>query len=95
MADGNSVILVDYDTQILGESDWLIEKGPEADNRDRQVIADGTLPDIMQNPASQIGPFFSGKAKIERKRTEEDVFAGGKIHLSTGTIHTRISPGAG
>jgi len=88
VADGNSVILVDHDTQILGESDWLIEMGPEAGSRGGQVIAEGTLPDIMQNLASQIGPFLSGKAKIERKRAEGDVFSDGKIHLSTGAIHT-------
>ena len=88
VADGNSVILVDHDTQILGESDWLIEMGPEAGSRGGQVIAEGILPDIMQNPASQIGPFLSGKAKIERKRAEGDVFADGRIHLSTGAIHT-------
>ncbi|MDE7262377.1 MAG: excinuclease ABC subunit UvrA [Oscillospiraceae bacterium] len=88
VADGNSVILVDHDTQILGESDWLIEMGPEAGSRGGQVIAVGTLPDIMQNPASQIGPFLSGEAKIQRKRAEGDVFSDGRIHLSTGTIHT-------
>ncbi|WP_300346099.1 DUF1016 N-terminal domain-containing protein [uncultured Oscillibacter sp.] len=88
VADGNSVILVDHDTQILGESDWLIEMGPEAGSRGGQVIAEGTLPEIKQNPASQIGPFLSGTAKIERKRAEGDVFSDGRIHLSTGAIHT-------
>ena len=88
VADGNSVILVDHDTQILGESDWLIEMGPEAGSRGGQVIAEGILPDIMRNPASQIGPFLSGKAKIVRKRAEGDVFSDGRIHLSTGAIHT-------
>ena len=88
VADGNSVILVDHDTQILEESDWLIEMGPEAGSRGGQVIAEGILPDIMQDPASQIGPFLAGKAKIERKRAEGDVFSDGRIHLSTGAIHT-------
>lgn len=88
VADGNSVILVDHDTQILGEADWLIEMGPEAGSRGGQVIAEGPLSDIKQNPASQIGPFLSGKAKIERKRTEGNVFSDGRIHLSTGAIHT-------
>ena len=87
-ADGNSVILVDHDTQILGESDWLIEMGPEAGSRGGQVIAEGTLPAVMRNPTSQIGPFLSGEAKIQRERPEGDVFADGRIHLSTGAIHT-------
>ena len=88
VADRNSVILMDHDTQILGEADWLIEMGPEAGSRGGQVIAEGTLSDIKQNPASQIGPFPSGTAKIERKRAEGGIFSDGKIHLSTGPIHT-------
>ena len=88
VSDGNSVVLVDHDTQILGESDWLIELGPEAGSRGGRVIAEGTIPDVKQNPASQIGPFLSGTAEIGRKRAEGELFAEGRIHLSTGAIHT-------
>ena len=89
VADGNSVILVDHDTQILKESDWIIEMGPEAGSGGGQVIAEGTIADIERNPASQIGPFLSGAAGIERKRTTgRDLFANGTIHLSTGPVHT-------
>lgn len=65
VADGNSVILVDHDTQILQESDWIIEMGPEAGAKGGQVIAQGTISAIKDNPASQIGPFLSGKAKTK------------------------------
>ena len=68
--------------------DWLIEMGLEAGSRGKQVVAERVLPDIMRNPVSQTGPFLSGKAKIERKRAEGDVFSNGRIYLSTGTIHT-------
>ena len=61
VADGNSVILVDHDTQILREADWIIEMGPEAGAKGGHVIAEGTIPTIEENPASQIGPFLSGK----------------------------------
>ena len=41
VADGNSVLLVDHDTQMLSESDWLIEMGPEAGAGGGHVIAAG------------------------------------------------------
>ena len=62
IADGNSVVLVDHDTQILKESDWMIEMGPGAGADGGQVIAQGTVDDIENNPASRIGPFLSGAA---------------------------------
>ena len=39
MADGNSIVLVDHDTQILKGADWLIEMGPEAGEKGGTVIA--------------------------------------------------------
>ena len=90
VADGNSVILVDHDTQILKEADWIIEMGPEAGAKGGHVIAQGTIPAIEENSASQIGPFLSGKAEtIMRQRIGHDrIFENGTIHLSTGQIHT-------
>ena len=41
VADGNSVILVDHDTQILGEADWIIEMGPGCRSRGRQCDRPG------------------------------------------------------
>ena len=90
VADGNSVILVDHDTQILKEADWVIEMGPEAGAKGGYVIAEGTVPDIKENTASQIGPFLSGKAEtVMRQRAERDrIFENGTIHLSALEIHT-------
>ena len=90
VADGNSVILVDHDTQILKEADWIIEMGPEAGANGGHVIAEGTIPAIESNSASQIGPFLSGKAEtIMRQRIGHDrIFENGTIHLSTAQIHT-------
>ncbi len=89
VADGNSVLLVDHDTQILKEADWLIELGPEAGAGGGQVIAQGTLETIVRNPASQIGPFLIPKEnKGYNLLAEEDLFSQGAIHLSTSHIHT-------
>ena len=90
VADGNSVILVDHDTQILKEADWIVEMGPEAGANGGHVIAQGTIPAVEENPASQIGPFLSGKAetKLRNCTAKDKLFSDGVIHLSTSEIHT-------
>ena len=90
VADGNSVILVDHDTQILKEADWIVEMGPEAGANGGHVIAQGTIPAVEENPASQIGPFLSGKAetKLRNCAAKDKLFSDGGIHLSTSEIHT-------
>lgn len=90
IADGNSVILVDHDTQILSHADWLIEMGPEAGAKGGQVIAEGTISDIVENKVSRIGAFLKpGYTKRLRPVIQEnDLFEHGAISLSTGAIHT-------
>ena len=83
--------MVDHDTQILKEADWIVEMGPEAGAKGGHVIAEGTIQRLWkQNPSPQIGPFLSGKAETKlRERAEKDeLFADGAIHLSTSQIHT-------
>ena len=90
VADGNTVLLVDHDTEVLSEADWIIEMGPEAGNGGGYVIAEGSIPEIVKNEASMIGPFLSGQAETQvRERAEEqELFSLGTIHLSTDRIHT-------
>ena len=87
--DGNSVVLVDHDTQVLAESDWIIEMGPEAGAGGGYVIAQGTVPEIEQDPKSMIGPFLRpAAAALPAGAGKSDLFAEGRIHLSTEAIHT-------
>ena len=87
--DGNSVVLVDHDTQVLAESDWIIEMGPEAGAGGGYVIAQGTVPEIEQDPKSMIGPFLRpATAVLPAGAGKSDLFAEGRIHLSTDAIHT-------
>ena len=87
--DGNSVVLVDHDTQVLAESDWIIEMGPEAGAGGGYVIAQGTVPEIEQDPKSMIGPFLRPAAAVRPAGAgKSDLFAEGRIHLSTDAIHT-------
>ena len=90
VADGNSVLLVDHDTQILSHADWIIEMGPEAGARGGQVVAQGTVRQLEEDPASRIGPFLSGRARPQTRRQlpPEELFAEGRIRLATDAIHT-------
>jgi len=85
--DGNSVLLVDHDTQILKESDWLIEMGPGAGANGGEVIAEGTIDDIKSNTASVIGPYLS-RLQGDAKRSCRDIFENGAIVLETAQLHT-------
>ena len=90
VADGNSVILVDHDTQILKESDWIIEMGPQAGAKGGHVIAQGPVNALESNQNSQIGPFLSGKAETDLRphAARDEMFSQGTIRLSTASIHT-------
>ena len=90
-ADGNTVLIVDHDTQILKEADWIIEMGPEAGAKGGEVIAQGTVGEICGDENSLIGPFLSGRDAAGRKAVRgvaEDLFSGGTIRLATSSIHT-------
>lgn len=88
ISDGNSVILVDHDTQILSESDWIIEMGPESGADGGEVLTEGTIPEIIKNPASKIGPFLAGKDNARIRPEGSEIFSSGEITLSTSSIHT-------
>ena len=90
IADGNSVILVDHDTQILSESDWIIELGPESGADGGEIIAVGSIPQIINNPDSKIGPFLEKKCntKLRPAVNKNELFNNGTISLSTSSIHT-------
>lgn len=81
IADGNSVILVDHDTQILSHADWLIEMGPEAGAKGGQVIAEGTISDIVENKVSRIGAFLKPEyaKRLRPVIQENDLFEHGAI----------------
>lgn len=90
VADGNSVVLVDHDTQVLRGADHIIEMGPGAGSSGGRVIAEGTLREVECNPASKIGPFLSGEAgiRVRSRCSAAGLFGKGRIHLSTDAIHT-------
>lgn len=90
VADGNSVLLVDHDTQILNHANWIIEMGPGAGADGGTVVAEGTVESIEHDASSLIGPFLAGETmvRIIPAVNDEEMFANGAIMLSTDSIHT-------
>lgn len=87
--DGNSVVLVDHDAQILNAADWMIEMGPKAGAGGGTVVAEGPLEAIEADPKSLIGPFLSGQTIRSREVTpKEHMFGLGVISMETDSIHT-------
>ena len=89
-ADGNSVILVDHDTNVLSHADWLIELGPEAGAKGGRVIAQGTVGELMKDPASRIGPFLvpGTQTRLRDRADRGSLFGSGSITMSMDAIHT-------
>ena len=88
--DGNSVILVDHDTQILSCADWVIEMGPVAGAKGGKVIAEGAIKKVIANSKSQIGPFLATKKspRIRPQVPDSQLFDIGTIVMNTRAIHT-------
>ncbi len=90
IADGNSVVLVDHDTQVLSVSDWLIELGPDAGANGGEIIASGPYAQVVRDPHSRIGGFLSHDSVIRVRPDirEGELFEKGAIRLVTSSIHT-------
>jgi excinuclease ABC subunit A len=90
LRDGNSVVLVDHDVQVLREADWIVEIGPGSGSEGGTVLATGTVEELGANPASLVGGFLAGREQtIVRDRAEPaQLFGHGRIHLTTRPRHT-------
>ena len=90
MSDGNSIVLVDHDVQILRSADHFIELGPEAGAGGGTIIAQGTLAEMKKSANSRIGGFLDGRKKVQvhTPAAAEDMFKRGRIVLKTEQIHT-------
>lgn len=88
--DGNSIVLVDHDTQILRDADWIVELGPGAGAKGGRIIAEGTIKEIEKNPDSKIGTFLSGdnEKRLRPLISADKIFEEGCIEMETTGIHT-------
>ena len=68
IANGNSVIVVEHDVELIRAADWIIELGPGAGEHGGRVVAQGAPEDVARMPGSLIGPFLAGTATVARDR---------------------------
>ncbi len=89
-ADGNTVVLVDHDTQILSHADWIVELGPGAGSAGGTLTAQGTPESLQSDPRSVTGPFLrpGSRLQVREKVPREEIFAQGAVEMSTGPLHT-------
>jgi excinuclease ABC subunit A len=68
--NGNSVIVVEHERELVRSADWVIELGPEAGAKGGHVIAAGTPGQLESDPRSIIGPYLAGAQGVPRDRPE-------------------------
>ncbi|MEO1497165.1 MAG: excinuclease ABC subunit UvrA [Planctomycetota bacterium] len=61
---GNTVIVVEHDEELMRSADWLIDVGPGAGARGGKIVAEGELAAVMAEPDSLTGQYLSGEARI-------------------------------
>ena len=61
---GNTVIVVEHDEETMREADYLIDMGPGAGKHGGLIVAEGTVDEVIRNPASLTGKYLSGEMKI-------------------------------
>ena len=66
--NGNSVVIVEHERELVRASDWVIELGPGAGASGGTVIAQGTPAELASDPSSIIGPFLAGATAVPRDR---------------------------
>jgi excinuclease ABC subunit A len=74
---GNTVIVVEHDLDTIKNADHIIEIGPGPGIHGGNVVASGTMEDIMREPSSATGQYLSGRARIpvpKKRRALGDTF---------------------
>ncbi|AWD32764.1 UvrABC system protein A [Candidatus Kinetoplastibacterium sorsogonicusi] len=64
---GNTIIVIEYDKDIIMHADWIIEMGPGAGVNGGNILANGTYNEIIKNPASIIKKYINTSLKKNRK----------------------------
>lgn len=62
---GNTLVVVEHDTDTMLAADYLVDVGPGAGREGGQIVAAGTPQEVMANPNSLTGRYLSGKERIE------------------------------
>src|SRR5215472_4975381 len=84
--NGNSVVVVEHEREIIRSADWVIELGPEAGAKGGTVIAEGAPAQLETDPRSIMGPFLAGAAAVPRDRPPRAASAG-QIAVEIGDLY--------
>ena len=69
---GNTLIVVEHDEDTMGECDYIVDIGPGAGVHGGQIVAQGTLDEILDNQNSITGQYLSGKKEIKIPETTRE-----------------------
>jgi excinuclease UvrABC ATPase subunit len=83
--NGNSVIVVEHDENVIRNADYLIEVGPGGGKQGGEIVAAGKLADLVANPKSVTGKYLSGEKNIQAKKEYRK--ATGTIKIVNATRH--------
>lgn len=86
LEQGNSLVVVDHDLDILKNADWLIEMGPGAGRAGGTVISQGLVRDVGSNKQSVVGGYLSGRETLVTRTHSQK--KGKDIHISVGELYT-------
>ena len=90
-ANGNSVVIVEHERELIRTADWIIELGPAAGAHGGTIVAEGTPDQIAADPRSIMGPFLAGTATVRRDPAAlADRGApepGGQVTLEVGELY--------
>jgi excinuclease ABC subunit A len=89
-ANGNTVIVVEHERDLITAADWIIELGPAAGAGGGTIIAQGTPGELAADPRSVIGPFLAGTAAVRRERAapaEPGPGSGGPVCVEVGELY--------
>ena len=83
---GNSLVVVDHNVDIIKAADWIIEIGPGSGTQGGRILDQGTPDQIAQDPNSKIGPYLNGTAQL-RTRPVADKPADQEISFAIGDYY--------
>jgi excinuclease ABC subunit A len=84
--NGNSVVIVEHERDLIGAADWVIELGPGAGALGGTVIAQGTPAQLKTDPRSIMGPFLAGVAAVPGERPAR-TDPSGQIAIEVGDLY--------
>jgi excinuclease ABC subunit A len=85
-ANGNSVVVVEHERELIRAADWVIELGPGAGAQGGTVIAQGTPGQLETDPRSIMGPFLAGAPAVPPDRPQR-TGPGGQIAVEIGDLY--------